>query len=54
MIQFNTKLMGFRRCAKTQNFPVEPRNFVSGSNPKLIIADKNKMPKRAFNVYGGW
>ena len=31
----------------------EPRNFVSGSNPKSIIDDKNKTPKRVFNFCGG-
>ena len=31
----------------------EPRNFVSGSNPKFVIDDKNKMPKRASNFCGG-
>ena len=32
---------------------VEPRNFVSGPNPKFVINDKNKKPKRAFNFPGG-
>ena len=32
---------------------VEPKNFVLESNPKFIINDKNKKPKRAFNFCGG-